>query len=396
MNEVVIVSAVRTPIGTIGGTLKDIPPFELGASVIKEAVKRAGISPDAVDEVIMGWSRQTTESANIARVSALLAGITEEAAAYTVHRQCAAGLQAISNGTQQIQTGRADIVVAGGTESLSRAPYYLRNARFGYGAGDGVLVDSLTEAGPGGQPHSIYGVVSMGDTAENVAEQFKVSREDQDAFALQSQQRYAKAFAEGKFKDEIVPVEVKIRKGTIVFDTDEQPRETSLEKLAALKPSFKKDGSVTAGNSCGRNDAAAAVVLMSAGKAKELGIKPMARIITDATAGVAPQIMGIGPVPAVRKALERAGLALENIDLIELNEAFASQSLAVIRELGLDINKVNVNGGAIALGHPVGATGARLMTTLLYEARRRKDRYAMATLCIGGGQGMATIIEMLY
>lgn len=395
MNEVVIASAVRTPIGTIGGALKDIPPFEMGALVIKEAVKRAGVSPTAVDEVILGWSRQTTESANIARVSALLAGISEEAAAYTVHRQCAAGLQAISNGTQQIQTGRADIVVAGGTESLSRAPYYLRNARYGYGAGDAVLIDSLTEAGPGGQPHSIYGVVSMGDTAENVAEQFKVSREDQDVFSLQSQQRYAKAFAEGKFKDEIVPVEIKTRKGTIIFDTDEHPRETSLEKLAALKPSFKKDGTVTAGNSCGRNDGAAAVVLMSAEKAKELSIKPMARMITDAVAGVPPQIMGIGPVPAVRKALKRANLTLDDIDLIELNEAFASQSLAVIRELGLNMEKVNVNGGAIALGHPVGATGARLLTTLLYEARRRKTRYAMATLCIGGGQGMATIIEML-
>ena len=395
MKEVVIVSAVRTPIGTIGGTLKDIPPFELGALVIKEVVTRAGVSPIEVDEVIMGWSRQTTESANIARVSALLAGITEEAAAYTVHRQCASGLQAISNGAQHIQTGRADIVVAGGAESLSRAPYYLRNARFGYGAGDGVLVDSLTEAGPGGQPQSIYGIVSMGDTAENVADQFEISREDQDAFAYQSQQRYAKAFAVGRFKDEIVPVEVKTRKGTIIFDTDEQPRETSLEKLAALKPSFKKDGSVTAGNSCGRNDGAAAVVLMSAEKAKELSIKPIARIITDVVAGVPPRIMGIGPIPAIRKALIRAGLALEDIDLIELNEAFASQSLAVIRGLGLDINKVNVNGGAIALGHPVGATGARLMTTLLYEARRRKARYAMATLCIGGGQGMATIIEML-
>lgn len=396
MNEVVIVSAARTPIGTIGGTLKDIPPHELGALAIKEAVKRAGVSPDAVDEVILGWSRQTTESANIARVSSLLAGIPEEAAAFTVHRQCAAGLQAISNGTQEIQTGRADVVVAGGAESLSRAPYYLRNARFGYGAGDAVLIDSLTEAGPGGQPQSIYGVVSMGDTAENVAEQFKVSREDQDAFALQSQQRYAKAFAEGKFKDEIVPVEVKTRKATIIFDTDEQPRDTSMEKLAALKPSFKKNGTVTAGNSCGRNDAAAAVVLMSAEKAKELSVKPMARIVSDAVVGVPPQIMGIGPVPAVRKALKRANLTLDDIDLIELNEAFASQSLAVIRELGLDINKVNVNGGAIALGHPVGATGARLMTTLLHEARRRKARYAMATLCIGGGQGMATIIEMLY
>lgn len=396
MQEVVIVSAARTAIGSIGGTLKDMPPQELGAIAIKEALSRAGVTVDLVDEVIMGWSRQTTEAANIARVCALLAGIPEAAAAFTVQRQCASGLQAISNGTQQILTGRADVVVAGGAESLSRAPYYLRNARYGYGAGDGTLVDSLTEAGPGGQPASIYGVVTMGDTAENVAEQFNISREDQDAFALQSQQRYSKASAEGKFKDEIVAVPVKTRRDTIIFDKDEHPRETSLEKLANLKSSFRKGGSVTAGNSCGRNDGAAAVVLMSAGKAKELGFKPIARIITDAVVGVPPQIMGIGPVPAVRKALKQAKLNLEDIELIELNEAFASQSLAVIRELGLNMDIVNVNGGAIALGHPIGATGARLMTTLIYEMRRRKARYGMATLCIGGGQGMATIVEALY
>ncbi len=396
MNEVVIVSAVRTPIGTIGGTLKDIPPQDLGGIAIREAVARAGISADLVEEVIMGWSRQTTEASNIARVCSLLAGIPEEAAAFTVHRQCASGLQAISNGTQQIQTGRAQVVVAGGTESLSRAPYYLKNARYGYGAGDGVLVDSLTEAGPGGQPHSIYGSVSMGDTAENVAEQFNISREDQDKFAMQSQERCQRSLKSGIFKAEIVPVEVKTRKSTIIFDTDENPRETSLEKLASLKPVFKKGGSVTAGNSCGRNDAASAVVLMSADKAKELGIKPMARIVTDAAVGVPPQIMGIGPIPAVRKALKQANLTLADIDLIELNEAFASQSLAVIRELGMDMEKVNVNGGAIGLGHPIGATGARLMTTLLYEMGRRKARYGMVTLCIGGGQGMATIVEGIY
>lgn len=396
MNDVVIVSAVRTPIGTIGGSLKDTQPQDLGAIAIKEAIVRAGIGMELVEEVVMGWSRQTTEAANIARVSALLAGVPESASAFTVHRQCAAGLQAISCGTMEIQTGRAEVVVAGGTESLSRAPYYLKNARYGYGSGDGILIDSLTEAGSGGQPQSIYGSVSMGDTAENVAEQFNVSREDQDAFALQSQHRYAKALAEGKFKQEIVPVEIKTRKSTVIFDTDEHPRETTLEKLAALKSPFKKGGSVTAGNSCGRNDAAAAVVLMSAEKARELGIKPLARIITDAVVGVPPQIMGIGPIPAVRKTLKQAKMTLNQIDLIELNEAFASQSLAVIRELGLDMNKVNVNGGAIALGHPIGATGARLMTTLLYELRRRQGRYGMVTLCIGGGQGMATIVEAIY
>lgn len=396
MKEVVIVSAVRTPIGTIGGSLKDITPHDLGGLVIREAITRAGIGAELVEEVIMGHSRQTTEASNIARVCSLLGGVPEEAAAFTVHRQCASGLQAISNATQEIQTGRAEVVIAGGTESLSRAPYYLKNARYGYGAGDGVLVDSLTEAGPGGQPVSMYGSVSMGDTAENVAEKFNISREDQDRFALQSQERCQKALAAGVFKDEIMPVEIKTRKGTVVFDADEYPRATTLEQLAALKPVFKKGGSVTAGNSCGRNDAASAVVLMSADKAKELGVKPLARIVTDAFAGVPPQIMGIGPVPSTRKALKQAGLTIDDIDLIELNEAFAAQSLAVIRELGFNMEKVNVNGGAIALGHPIGATGARLMTTLLYEMHRRKSRYGMVTLCIGGGQGMTTIVEGIY
>lgn len=396
MKEVVIVSAVRTPIGVIGGALKDVPPQELGAIVIREAVARAGIDANLVEEVIMGWSRQTTEAANIARVSSLLAGVPEEAAAFTVHRQCAAGLTAISCAAQQIQTGRAEVVVAGGTESLSRAPYYLRNARYGYKAGDGVLIDSLTEAGPGGQPASIYGTFGMGDTAENVAEQFNITREDQDRFAVQSQERCQKALAAGIFKDEIIPVEIKTRKETIIFDTDEGPRPSTMEQLAALQSVFKKDGSVTAGNSCGRNDAASALVLMSADKAKELGIKPMARVVHDAFAGVPPQIMGIGPVASTRKILKQTGMTLDQIDLIELNEAFAAQAVAVIRELGLDMEKVNVNGGAIALGHPVGATGARLMTTLLYEMQRRKSRYGMVTLCIGGGQGGSMIVEGIY
>lgn len=396
MKDAVIVSAVRTPIGVIGGALKDVTPQDLGAIAIREAVARAGIDANIVEEVIMGWSRQSTEAANIARVSSLLAGVTEDAAAFTVHRQCAAGLTAISCAAQQIQTGRAEVVIAGGTESLSRAPYYLRNARYGYKAGDAVLIDSLTEAGPGGQPASIYGSFGMGDTAENVAEQFNVSREDQDRFAVQSQERCQKAMAAGTFKAEIVPVEIKTRKGTVIVDTDEGPRPSTMESLAALKPVFKKDGSVTAGNSCGRNDAASALVLMSADKAKELGIKPMARVVHDAFAGVPPQIMGIGPVASTRKILKQTGMTLDQIGLIELNEAFASQSLAVIRELGLDQEKVNVNGGAIALGHPVGATGARLMTTLLYEMQRRKTQYGMVTLCIGGGQGGSMIVEGIY
>ncbi|MGE4274159.1 MAG: acetyl-CoA C-acyltransferase [Desulfitobacterium sp.] len=396
MEDAVIVSATRSPIGVIGGSLKDITPQELGALVIREAIKRAGIEAGLVEEVIMGWSRQTTEASNLARVSSLLAGIPEEATAFTVHRQCASGLQAISNAAQEIQTGRAEVVVAGGTEILSRAPYYLKNARYGYGAGDGALVDALIEAGPGSQPQAIYGTISMGDTAENVAKKFNISREAQDRFALQSLERCHKALKSGIFKDEILPVEIKTRREIRMFDTDEGPRESTLEKLASLKPVFKKDGTVTAGNSCGRNDGASALVLMSAAKAKELDIKPLGRIVADAYAGVPPQIMGIGPVPAIRKALSRAGLSLEAIDLIELNEAFAAQALAVIRELGLDMNKVNVNGGAIGLGHPIGATGARLMTTLLYEMHRRKARYGMVTLCIGGGQGMATVVEGIY
>ncbi len=396
MKEAVIVSACRTPVGVIGGALKDVTPQDLGAIAIREAVARAGVDGKLVEEVIMGWSRQSTDAANIARVSSLLAGITEDAAAYTVHRQCAAGLTAISNAAQQIQTGRAEVVVAGGTESLSQAPFYLRNARFGYKAGDGVLVDSLTEAGIGGQPASIYGRFGMGDTAENVAEQYNVTREDQDRFAVQSQERCQRAIAAGLFKDEIVPVEIKTRKGTVIVDTDEGPRPSTMESLAKLKPVFKKDGTVTAGNSCGRNDAASALVLMSADKARELGIKPMARVVHDAFAGVPPQIMGIGPIASTKKVLAQTGMTIDQIDLIELNEAFASQSLAVIRELGFDMEKTNVNGGAIALGHPVGATGARLMTTLLYEMQRRKSRYGMVTLCIGGGQGGSMIVEGIY
>ena len=396
MREVVIVGAARTPTGVIGGTLKDKTPLELGAVVVKELLNRTGIKPDQVEEVIFGWSRQTTEFANIARNVGLLAGITIDASGYTIHCQCAASVKAISCATQEIQTGRKDIVIAGGTESLSQAPFYLRKARYGYGAGDGELVDMLTEAGIGGQPKAMYGVCSMGDTAENVAEQFNITRLEQDEFSMESQRRCWKAISEGRFKDEIVPVEIKTKKSTFIFDTDEGPKETDMDKLAALPPVFRKGGSVTAGNSCGRNDCAAAVALMSADKAKELGIKPWARVVTDALVGLEPTIMGVGPIKAVEKALKQANLTLADIDLIELNEAFASQSVAVIKGLGLDMSKTNVNGGAIALGHPVGATGARLMTTLVHELRKRKGRYGMVCLCIGGGQGMAMIIEALY
>jgi acetyl-CoA C-acetyltransferase len=390
--EIVIVSATRTAVGKFGGTLKDMNSGQLGAVVIKEAINRAGISPDMVDEVIMGEVRQSTESSNMARVAALRAGIPETATAYTVNRLCASGMQAVASAVQQIVFGQADIVVAGGAESLSRSPIYLRNARFG--EGNPMIVDSNLENGQ--QPTEIYGThLGMGMTAENVAEKYHITREEQDAFALQSQQRAAAAIRMGKFQDEIVPVEVKQKKKTIIFDTDEFPRETSMEQLAALQPAFKQGGTVTAGNSCGRNDGAAAMVLMSREKANSLGLPPLARIIDWGVSGVSPEIMGIGPVPAIQKLLQKTGMKLSDFSLIELNEAFAAQSLAVIREAKLDMEKVNVNGGAIALGHPLGATGAKIMVTLLYEMQRRNEQFGMATLCVGGGQGMAIAIELL-
>jgi len=391
--DIVIVSGVRTPIARYGGAFKEINSGYLASHVIKEALNRAQITGDQVDEVILGEVRQSTESSNVARVAGLRAGVPETVPAFTVNRLCASGMQAIASAVQQIQSGQAEIVVAGGTESMSCAPIYLRESRFG---GDrSHLVDSNTEAGQ--QPKEIYGNnLGMGVTAENVAEKYQISRENQDAFALESQRRADKAIREGKYNEEIAPYEIKTKKETFLFDTDEHPRpETTLVKLSSLKPAFRKNGSVTAGNACGRNDGAAAVVLMSAEKANELKLKPFARIVDWAQAGVSPEIMGIGPVPAVRKLLERTGISLEEIDLFELNEAFASQALAVIWELGLDQEKVNVNGGAIALGHPVGATGARIVITLMHELKRRNQKYGIATLCVGGGQGMAILIENL-
>ena len=391
--DIVIVSGVRTPIARYGGALKEVDSGYLASHVIKEALYRAQITGDQVDEVILGEVRQSTQSSNVARVAGLRAGIPETVPAFTVNRLCASGMQAIASAVQQIQSGQAEIVVAGGTESMSYAPIYLRGSRFG---GDRTtLVDSNTEAGQ--QPKEVYGEnLGMGVTAENVAEKYQISREDQDAFAVESQKRADSAIREGKFNEEIAPYEIKAKKETVLFDTDEHPRpETTLVKLSSLKPAFRKDGSVTAGNACGRNDGAAAVVVMSAEKANELSLKPFARIVDWAQAGVSPEIMGIGPVPAVKKLLERTGLLLEEIDLFELNEAFASQALAVIRELGLNQEKVNVNGGAIALGHPVGATGARIVITLMHELKRRNLKYGIATLCVGGGQGMAILIENL-
>ncbi|MGM9955972.1 MAG: thiolase family protein [Peribacillus sp.] len=390
-HEFVIVSANRTAIGKMGGQLKDVQAGHLAATVIKDAIERAGLAPEQINEVIFGEVRQSTESSNLARVAALRAGIPPEASAYTVNRLCASGIQAVISGVQHLAFNPDDIVVAGGAENMSRAPIYLRNSRFG--EGNPYLVDSNLENGQ--QPTEVYGKdLGMGITAENVAETYQISREDQDAFAVESQRRARKAIESGSFESQIVPVEIKTRKSTTVFQVDEHPRETSIEKLSHLKPVFKSDGTVTAGNACGRNDGASALVLMTREKASNLDIKPIAKIVNWSTAGVDPRYMGIGPVPAIENLLKKTGLAVEDIGLFELNEAFASQSLAVIREANLDPNRVNVNGGAIALGHPLGATGAIIMTKLIHEMQRRQEKYGIATLCIGGGQGMAILLEL--
>lgn len=390
-HEFVIVSANRTAIGKMGGQLKDVQAGQLAATVIKDAIESAGLAPEQINEVIFGEVRQSTESSNLARVAALRAGIPPEASAYTVNRLCASGIQAVISGVQHLAFNPDDIVVAGGAENMSRAPIYLRNSRFG--EGNPYLVDSNLENGQ--QPIEMYGKdLGMGVTAENVAETYHISREDQDAFAMESQKRARLAIETGCFKSQIVPIEIKARKNTAVFHTDEHPRETSYEKLSQLKPVFKSDGTVTAGNACGRNDGASALVLMTREKANNLGVKPIAKIVNWSTAGVDPRYMGIGPVPAIENLLNKTGLTVEDIGLFELNEAFASQSLAVIREAKLDPDKVNVNGGAIALGHPLGATGAIIMTKLIHEMQRRQEKYGIATLCIGGGQGMAILLEM--
>ena len=393
MKEVYIISAVRTAIGKYGGSLKNVPAHELGALVIKEALARGGVDGSMVDEVILGEVRQSTEASNIARCALLEAGLPETVPGYTVNRLCASAMQATLSGCQQIWPDEADVIVAGGTENMSRAPIFLRGSR--WGGNKNTLVDSNIEAGSTAAPASVYGSgLSMTKTAENVAERFGVSREEQDAFAVESQRRALAAIEAGYFKEEIVPVTVQERKKSFVFDTDEFPRPgTTMEVLAKLKPIVKADGTVTAGNACGLNDGAAALVLMSGSKVRETGLKPMARIIDIVTAGLDPTIMGYGPYYATKKILERNRMTLDQIDLVELNEAFASQSVACIRDLGLDPGKVNINGGAIALGHPLGCTGARLIVTLIHNLKRTGGRYGLATLCIGGGQAMAALIE---
>lgn len=397
MKSVVITSAVRTPVGNIGGVFRDILAVELARTVLEEAVKRSGIEKSIVDEVILGQAKQSTDAPNIARVAALEGGFPEEVPAYTVHRQCSSGLQAILNAAWQIQAGYGDVIVAGGVESMSTAPYYLRNARYGYKSGNGELLDPNTESQPKSQPEDMYGTFTMGMTAENLADKYGITREEQDEFAYASHVKAVAAIDAGRFKDEIVPVSVHVGRGeTALVDTDEGPRrDTSLEKMAKLKPAFKTGGSVTAGNSSSRNDGAAAVVVMSEEKAAQLGIKPLARFVAAGIAGVNPTIMGIGPVPATRKALEKAGLKLDDVGLIELNEAFAAQSLAVVRELGINREILNVNGGAIALGHPLGCSGTRISVTLIHEMLRRNTRYGLATICVAGGLGVSTIFENL-
>lgn len=388
-----IIDAVRTPITKLGGSFKQIPADHLAAHVVQALMARNGTLP--IEEVILGQARQSADAANIARVALLRAKLPETTAAYTVHRQCGSGLQAINSAALEIQAGHNDLMIAGGTESLSTSPYYLRHARYGYGIGSSALLDPNTESQIGSQPVDQYGEILMGVTAENLAVRYNISREAQDVFSLRSQELALAAIAEGRFKDEIIPYTIPTRKGDLVIDQDEHPRATTLEKLAQLSPVFKEDGTVTAGSSSGRNDGAAVVLLASEQAVQKYQLQPKARIIAQAVSGVDPHIMGIGPVSSTEKALARAGLTLADIDLIELNEAFAAQALAVIEELNLDINKVNVNGGAIALGHPIGATGAIIMTKLVHELVRRKARYGLATLCIGGGQGITTIIENL-
>ena len=412
MRDVVITEACRTAVGKMGGSLKPLSAYDMACVVMKGILDRSGIDPAQIDEVIMGQCRQTSDEPNLARVAALKVGIPAETPAYTVMRQCASGMTAVQNGAMSIMCGQTDVVLAGGTESMSNAVFYVRNARWGVGTGNTEFVDALTEGQFKSQPEEMYGRYNMGVTAENIAYQMGITREEQDEFSFESQRKAAEAIASGRFKDEIVPVTVPQgkKKPPIVFDTDEFPRESTMEQLAKLKPCFNMKlsedgrlwnsseltGTVTAASSSGRNDGASAILLMSAEKAEELGQKPMAKIIGMGTAGCDPRVMGLGPVGAVPKALKDAGLTMDDIQLIELNEAFAAQALGCIKMLHWEdkMDIINVNGGAVALGHPVGSSGSRIIITLMYEMKRRGLKYGLATLCIAGGMGQATVIEM--
>ncbi|RNB87674.1 thiolase family protein [Brevibacillus fluminis] len=391
---VVIVNALRTPIGKYGGALAHVTPEDLVAIVMNNNLSHSGFRPDIVDEVIVGQTKQSAHSPNIARVAALKAGFPETVPGYTVHRQCGSGMQAVWNAYLSILTGQSEVVLAGGVESMSQAPYYFVGNRFGLHPGNMAMFDSNTESQPRSQPIDRYGTFTMGETAEILAEKYEISRQAQDEFAYKSQAKAKNAIDSERFHDEIVPIEVKEGRNSVrLFAVDEFPREASLEKLATLSPAFRGNGTVTAGNSSGRNDGAAMLLMMSERKAKALGLTPMAKIRSFAAAGVSPKEMGIGPVPATQKALRHTGLDLRDVQLIELNEAFAAQSLAVLKEWGIKGDNVNVNGGAIALGHPLGCSGARIMVTLAHEMQKQDARYGLATLCIAGGQGIAAVIE---
>lgn len=399
MNDVVIVEACRTAVGRFGGMLKPLTAADLAGAVMKAALERAGVDPAEVDEVEFGQCRQNSDFSNLARYAALAAGIPESVPGHTVMCACASGMLAVRDGMNSILLGQSRVVLAGGAESMTNAHFYLSNARWGVETGGMQLKDSLTEAQLCSQPQDIYGRFNMGATAENVAQKLGISRESQDAFALASQKKAAAAIAGGHFRDEIVPLTVPQgrKKPPLIFDVDEFPRETTMEKLAALRPVFREGGTVTAGNSSGRNDGASALLLMSGARARELGLEPLARLRGIAAAGVAPQIMGLGPVGAVNKVLAQTGLTLADIRLIELNEAFAAQSIGCIRQLGLEdrADIINVNGGAIALGHPIGSSGSRIIVTLVHEMRRRELELGLATLCAAGGMGMAAVLELV-
>ena len=389
--KIVLAGAVRTAIGKMGGALANVPAATLGSIVIKEALKRANVAPDQVDEVLMGCVLQAAQGQNVARQAAVNAGIPIEVPALTLNNVCGSGLKCVNMAAAMIEAGEADIVVAGGMENMSSAPYALTKARFGYRMNNATMIDTMVNDAL----WDAFNGYHMGITAENVAEKYGLTREMQDEFAACSQQKCEKAQAEGRFDDEIVPVPVKMKKETVMFAKDEGPRAgVTAESIAKLRPAFKPDGgTVTAANASGINDGAAAIVVMSEEKAKELGVKPMAEWVTGASAGVEPSIMGIGPVAATKKAMARANLTVEDMDLIEANEAFAAQSLAVAKDLNFDMSKVNVNGGAIALGHPVGASGCRILVTLLHEMKKRGSNYGLATLCVGGGMGVASIVK---
>ena len=399
MKEAVIVEAVRTPMGRHSGILKDIRTDDLGAYIIAKLVERTGVNKEEIEDVYFGCTNQAGEdSRNVARNASLLAGLPYTIPGATVNRLCGSGLEAINQAGRAAETDHGDLFVAGGVESMTRGPWVMGKPTSSFQRGDVTMYDSsLGWRFPNKRMGELYSLINNGETAENVAEKYQISREDQDAFALSSHKKALKAQDQGLLRDEIIAVEIPQRKGApLVHDKDEGPRaDTSLEKLAALQPSFKKGGSVTAGNSSPLSDGAAALLIATREKAEQLRLKPMARIIASAAAGVHPNYMGIGPIPAAQKAMKRAGLTIDQIDLVEINEAFASQVLACARELGIDLNKLNVNGGAIALGHPLGCSGARIMTTLIHEMKRRGSRYGLATMCIGVGQGIATIVERI-